>query len=123
MYKSVITMSAHAVVPLLSLPDSEPIPFLSLPEPVKDVPESYGASLIVLAGVMPNYKELVKCWFSARYITMLTISKLRLRLSSAFPPTFNASPQVDSSSPLPDLLLSSSWFRGCGSVGEPWLQP
>ena len=31
-------MSAHAVVPLLSLPESEPIPFLSLPEPVhKDI--------------------------------------------------------------------------------------
>ena len=70
-------MSAHAVVPLLSLPESEPIPFLSLPEPVhenivrfvsgggKDVPDSYGASLLVLAGVMPYHKELVKRWFSA----------------------------------------------------------
>ena len=99
-------MSSHAIVPLLSLPESEPILFLSLPEPVhenivrfvggggEDVPESYGASLIVLNGVMPYYKELVKRWFSARYITMLTISKLRLRLSSAFSPTFNASPQL-----------------------------
>ena len=70
-------MSAHALVPQLPLPDSEPIPFLSLPEPVhknivrflsgdgEDVPESYGASLIMLAGVMPYYKELVKRWFSA----------------------------------------------------------
>ena len=70
-------MSAHAVFPLLSLPESDPIPFLSLPEPVhknivrflsgdgEDVPECYGASLIVLAGVMPYYKELVKRWFSA----------------------------------------------------------
>ena len=67
-------MASHAVVPLLSLPESNPILFLSLPEPVhentvrfigggcEDVPESYGASLIVLAGVMPYYEEaMVHC--------------------------------------------------------------
>ena len=99
-------MSSHAIVSLLPLSESEPILFLSLPDPVhenivrfvggggEDVPESYGASLIVLAGVMPFYEELVKRLFSARYITMKTTDKLRLRLSSAFPPTFNACPQL-----------------------------
>ena len=60
-------MTTHAIVPLLPLPESEPIPFLSLPEPVhehivryvgaggENVPESYGASLVVLVGVMPYY--------------------------------------------------------------------
>ena len=125
MYKSrpvILLRQSHAVVPLLPLPESEPILFLSLPELVhenivrfvgsggEDVPESYGASLIVLAGVMPYYEELVKRWFSARYITMLTISKLRLRPSSAFPPTFNACPQL-----IQDRLCRICSFRAHGS--------
>ena len=64
-------MSAYAVVPLLSPPETEPILFLSLPEPVHknivrfiggggdNVPDSYGASLIELAGVMISKRELL----------------------------------------------------------------
>ena len=51
-----------------------------------------GASL--LAEVMPFYEEMVHRWFSARFVTMLTIPGLRLRLRVAFPYTFNASPQL-----------------------------
>ena len=99
-------MSANAVVPLLSPLDAEQIPFLSLPVLVhehivrfvgsggKNVPETYGTSLIVLAEVMPFYEEMVHRWFSAKFVTMLTVPGLRLRLRVAFPYTFNPSPQL-----------------------------
>ena len=51
-----------------------------------------GASL--LAEVMPFYEEMVHRWFSARFVTMLTVPGLRLRLRVAFPCTFNATPQL-----------------------------
>ena len=65
-------MSTHAVVPLLTPLDVEQIPIISLPVLVhkhivrffggggEDVPETYGASLVVLGGVMPYYEETVQ---------------------------------------------------------------
>ena len=58
-------MSSLPIVPLLPLPESEPILFLSLPEPVlehivryidgvdENDPEIYGASLVVLVEAIP----------------------------------------------------------------------
>ena len=103
---SVFAMSTNVVVPLISPLGAEHIPFLSLPVLVhehivnfirgggEDVPGTYGASLMVLADVMPFFEEMVHRWFSSRCVTMLTVSGLRLRLSIAFPYTFNASPQL-----------------------------
>ena len=119
---SVFTMSAHAVVPQLTPPEAEPIPFLSLPEPVHenivrfvggggdDVPESYGASLIVLAGVMPYYDELVQRWFSARFITMLCVEKCFSLFS------FQCLSTVAPSSLLPELFFSFSSSICCDSA-------
>ena len=65
----VFAMSTNAVVPLLSPLGAEQIPFLSLPVLVhehivsfiggvgEDVPETYGASLIVLADVTLIFKQ------------------------------------------------------------------
>ena len=60
----------------------------------EDVPETYGASLIVLAGVMPYYEDLVQRWVSARFITILTVPGLMLMLRVTFPYTFNVTPQL-----------------------------